>query len=190
VGHRPFAFFALLLGVPWVLSACGPATIKDTATHSYIPIQGWMLELNRDVTIPPGRTRVFFQNGTLTRGVDDFEPHCQLRVRDLSNQPQTVHADRFTIGKVFGTSGSIVSSGHILLAAAGDVLIGAGDGDGGDDGEGRLTYFYVMPLHSDKQPNVTYFVCGGAMVQPELADYPTLQDIRSSTGDYVTLVLP
>ena len=100
---KKVAFFTLLFSLHWLLSACGPTTIKDLATQTYIPIQGWALELNQDVVIPAGRTRIFFQEGRLLTGINEYEPHCQLRVRDISDQPRSVQSDRFTIDKVFGT---------------------------------------------------------------------------------------
>ena len=184
---RP-TFIAFLFTVHWLLLACGPMTIKDTTTQSYIPMQGWILELHQNIVIPPGRTRVFFQGGRLLYAVNEYEPHCQLRVRDISEQPQAVHADRFTIDKVFGSVGEIVSNDSILLAAAGATVIAGGGGNG--NGEGRLIYSYLMSLHADKQPHVTYLVCGGASEEPYRAEYPTLQDIYTSIGDYATLMLP
>jgi len=170
------------------LSACGPLTIKDTTTQSFIPIQRGVLELHQDVIIPANRTRVFFQDGRLLYGINEYYPHCQLRVRDILEQTQTVQADRFTIDKVFGTLDQVVSSGPVRLAAAGSTVI-AGGGGGGGNGESRLMYTYFMALHSDQQPNVTYFVCGGAFEEPALTEYPTLQDIRTAMGDYATLTL-
>jgi hypothetical protein len=185
--HR-FTFIALLVVCTWLLSACGPMTIKDTATHTFVPIQDWVLELHQDVTIPPNRTRVFFQDGRVVYGINEYEPHCQLRVRPISEQPQPVHADRFTIEKVFGTVDSIVSNGAIRLAAAGTAVVMGGGGGG--DGPSQVIYFYFMGLHSDRQPDVSYLVCGGALNDPALARYPTLQEIRAALGDRATLVTP
>jgi hypothetical protein len=169
------------------LSACGPLTIKDKTTQSYIPIQHGVLELHQEVVIPPHRTRVFFQNGRLLYGINEYYPHCELRVRNISEQAQTVQADRFSIDKVFGTLDQVVSSGPVRVATARTTVIT--DGGGGGNGESRLMYTYFMALHSDQQPHVTYFVCGGAFKEPALADYPTLQDIHTATGDYATLTL-
>jgi len=179
-----------LFALHWLLSACGPVTIKDTTTQSYIPLQGSILELHQDVVIPPGRTRVFFQQGRLSYGINEYKPHCQLRVRDISAQPQPVHADRFTIDKVFGSVDQIVGNGSIQLAAVGVTVIAGGGGNGNGNGESRQTYFYFMELQADKQPHVTYFVCGGVLDDPPLANYPTIQEIRASLGGYATLILP
>jgi len=171
------------------LSACGPLTIKDTATQSFIPIQRGVLELHRDVVIPAHRTRVFFQGGRSLYGIDEYYPHCQLRVRDISQQTQTVEADRFTMDRVFGTLDQVVSNDPVRVAAVGATVIAGGGGNGGGNGEGRQLYLYFMALHSDQQPQVTYLVCGGALVEPAFADYPSLQDIQTALGDYATLTL-
>lgn len=177
----------LLCAFPWLLLACGSMTIKDTTTEAYIPIQGWILELHQNIVIPSGRTRVFFQEGRLLYAVNEYKPHCQLIVRNISQQPQDVRTDRFTIDRVFGTIDEIVSNERILLAAAGDAAVVDGGGGGG---ERNLIYFYHMALHASKQPDVTYLVCGGASEEPFLARYPTIQDIYSSLGKYATLILP
>jgi hypothetical protein len=188
--YRRVALITFFFCLHWLLLACGPVTIKDETNQSYIPIQGWVLELHQDIDIPPRRTRVFFQEGRMLYGINDFKPHCQLRVRDISEQSQSVHADRFTIENVYGFEGDIVSSDRIRLAAAGGTVIAGGGGNGGDNGESRLMYFYFMGLHAEKQSNVTYLVCGGALEDTAFAEYPTIQEIRAAMGDYATLILP
>jgi hypothetical protein len=188
VQKRQFTLIGLLAACPWLLSACGPMTIKDMTTQRFVPIQGWVLELHQEVTISPNRTRLFFQDGRVSYGINEYEPHCQLRVRPISTQPRPVHPDRFSIDKAFGDVDSIVSNGPVRLAAAGTAVV---MGDGGDgDGPGQVIYFYYLGLHSDRQPDVSYLVCGGALNDPAFARYPTLQEIRASLGDYATLVTP
>jgi hypothetical protein len=100
-----------------------------------------------------------------------------------------VHADRFSIEKVFGSVDQIVSSGHIRVAAADAAVVMGGGGSGDGGGMSQLIYFYFMKLRADTQPNVTYLVCGGALDDPAFAKYPTIQDIRTSMGDYATLII-
>jgi len=172
------------------LSACGPLTIKDTTTQSFTPLQRGVLELHQEVVIPANRTRVFLQQGRLLHGINEYYPHCQLRVRNILEHAQTVQADRFTFDKVFGTLDQVVSSDPVQVAAVGaTVIAGGGGGNGGGNGEGRQMYMYFMALHSEQQPQVTYLVCAGALVEPFFADYPSLQDIQTALGDYATLTL-
>jgi hypothetical protein len=186
---RRWIFIAFLFSCH-CLSACGPLTIKDTTTQSFVPIQRGVLELHQDLVIPANRTRVFLQDGRVLHGINEYYPHCQLRVRNIMEHPQPVQADRFTIDKVFGTLDQVVSSEPVRLAAVGSTVIaGGGGGNGGGNGEGRQLYMYFMALHSDQQPQVTYLVCGGALEEPAFADYPSLQDIQTALGDYATLTL-
>lgn len=172
------------------LSACGPLTIKDTATQSFIPIQHGVLELHREVVIPANRTRVFLQKGRPVISINEWYPHCQLRVRNILAQAQTMQADRFTIDKVFGTLEQVVSNDPVRVAAAGTTVVAdGGGGNGGGNGEGRQMYTYFMALHSDQQPQVSFLVCAGALLEPAFAEYPTLQNIHEALGDYATLTL-
>jgi hypothetical protein len=171
------------------LSACGPLTIKDTTTQSFTPLQRGVLELHQEVVIPANRTRVFLQDGRLLHGINEYYPHCQLRVRNILEQTQTVQADRFTFDNVFGTLDQVVSSDPVQVAAVGATVIAGGGGNGGGNGEGRQMYMYFMALHSEQQPQVTFLVCGGALVEPYFANYPSLQDIQTALGDYATLTL-
>ena len=163
-------------------------TIKDEATQSYIPVQGWVFELRQDVSIPAGRARVFFQEGRLLYGVNEYKPHCHISVRNITEQAQTVYAGRFTIEKVYGRDGEIVMNDLIRIAAVGSADIMADGGNG--NGEGMKIYSYIMKLHSDNQPQVTHLACGGVADYPAFADYPTLQDIDTAIGDYAVLVRP
>ena len=180
-------FITFLCTFHWLLLACGSMTIRDSSTQSYIPIQGWVLELHQNVVIPSGRARVFFQEGRLVYAVNEYKPHCQLVVRDISEQPRDVHAGRFAIDRVFGSTDEFVSNDRILLAANGAAVVADG-GDGG--GERFLIFLYHLQLHDDRQPHVTYLVCGGAAEEPFLARYPTIQDIHASLGKYATLIVP
>ena len=186
--YKRLSLITFLLTFPWLLLACGSMTIKDETTQSYIPIHGWVLELRQNVTIPPGRTRVFFQEGRLLYGVNEYKPHCHISVREITEQAQTVYTGRFTIEKVYGRDGEVVMRDLIRLAAVGSADFMADGGNG--NGEGMKIYSYIMKLHSDIQPQVTSLVCGGVADYPAFADYPTLQDIYTSIGDYAVLVRP
>ena len=167
-----------------ILQACRPVSIRDTTSQSFIPIKGWTLILHQDITVAAERTGIYFQDGALMNRVNEFRPHCQLKVRLLLQKPQTIYTDHFTVTRVLGSEEEIAIAGHILLAAAGKTALARG-GDGGD-GPIRLMYVLNMRLHSEKQPNVTWFSCAGAIDEPYLAAYPTLQDIRASIGSYAT----
>jgi hypothetical protein len=175
-----------------LLTACGPLVIRNEATREYVPLQNASLQLHRDVVVPPERARVFFQQGMVQSGVNEYRPHCELTVRNLVNRPQTIHADRFIVERVSADIVHVVTSGDVVVAVNANIQLisGGGGGDGGGDGEGRQMKIYTLYLHSDRQPEVLSLVCGGAFDFPALASRPSLQDIATALGDYATLVPP
>lgn len=175
-----------------LLAACGPLLIRNEVTRENVPLRNAVLELHRDVVVPPGRARVFFQNGMAQSAVNEYRPHCELTVRHLLEQPQTIHADRFTVVRVTADVVRVVTTGNVVLTVNADFQLGhgGGGGDSGGDGEGRLMKIYTLYLHSDGQPDVLSLDCGGAFDSPALATRPSLQDIGTALGDYATLELP
>jgi len=177
------------LSVALLLAACGPLSIRNEATRSYVPLRNASLELHRDIVVAPGRARVFFQDGEVLPGINEYRPHCELTVRKLADRPQTIQADRFTVERVSADIVHVVSSGAVVVAVNAEFRLAGGGGDGGGDGEGRLMKAYILYLHSDRQPEVLSLVCGGAFNLPALATRPSLEDIQTALGDYATLEL-
>ena len=186
-GRRVIAALSAAL----LLAACGPLLIRNEATRNYVPLRDASLELHRDVVVAPERARVFFQDGEVLPGINEYRTHCELTVRNLVDRPQTIHADRFTVERISADVVHVVSSGDVVVAVNADfqLISGGGGGDGGGDGEGRLMKIYTLYLHSDRQPEVLSLVCGGAFDLPALATRPSLQDIQAALGDYATLKL-
>lgn len=180
-----------MLSAAVLLTACGPLLIRNEATREYVPLRDAVLELHRDVDVPAEKARVFFQRGSVQPGVSEYRPHCELTVRNLVDQPQTIRADRFIVTRVSTDIVHVVTSGNVVIAVNVDIQLtsGGGGGDGGGDGEGRQMKTYVFHLHSDRQPDVLALVCGGAFDIPARAARPSLQEIAQALGDYATLVV-
>ena len=173
-----------------LLVACGPLVIRDDARREFVPLRNAVLELHRDVDIPPERARVFFQGGQVQPAASEYRPHCELTVRNLADRPQTIHPGRFPVTRVSTDIVHVVSSGDVVMAVNVDIqLSSGGGGDGGGDGEGRQMKAYIFYLHSDRQPDALSLVCGGAFDIPARAMRPSLQQIADALGGYATLVL-
>lgn len=165
-----------------LLQACGPLTIRDKVTNTQVPILTGSLELHREVSFPRERTRVFFQDGGVVSSLNEFKPHCQLEINPLRDEVQRVQADRFEITRVRSRIDQVAQREPIQLAA-----LGRGGLFGMGEGEPRQMQVYLFRLHSGRQPQVRQLNCGGAFDDPGLAEWPTLQDIARSLGDYATL---
>ena len=80
------------------LAACQVLDREDAARADLIPM-GTPVDLDRDLTIPPGQAGVFIR-GTRIGDRYRYDANCRLEVRTLSETPRTVVADRFTIERV------------------------------------------------------------------------------------------
>jgi len=173
------------------LAACVPLVIRDDTRQDFVPLSNAVVELHRDVNVPPERARVFFQGGQVQPAASEYSPHCELTVRNLVDKPQTIRPDRFIVTSVSADTVYVVTSGNVVVAVNVDIQLSSG-GDGGDsggDGEGRQMKAYIFYLHSDRQPDVLSLVCGGAFEIPARAARPSLQQIEQALGDYATLLL-
>ena len=177
---------ACCLGVP-LLQACGPLTVRDAQTGAWVPIQAAAFEVHRDIAIPSGRARTFFQNGKQVSHINEFKSFCQLEISTLQEHVQTVHPDRFTVTRVGRSMEEIVKARTVMLAALDGFALGESSDDSG--GPTRITQMFRFHLHSDRQPDVRSISCGGAFDDPADADAPTVQEIAADLGDYATLVL-
>jgi hypothetical protein len=151
-----------------------------------MPIQTGTFELHREVSFPRERTRIFFQDGAILASINEFQPHCQLEIGPLRETVQRVQPDHFRITRVATRTDQVVLTQPIRLAAVGiggSLLFGRSS----DGGESRRMQVYLFRLHSERQPQVRQLNCGGAFDDPGLAEWPTLQDIARSLGDYATL---
>ncbi len=166
----------LLVILPLLLSltACqsgGPARSKTTL---FAQLAGGQFTLHRDVSIPPGRVRIIFQQGTASQGATELQPRCELEVRDILDTPQTIPAGSYRIGKVRGMQRFVKHpSERIMLAAVGEPIQLADD-----TSNEWYMYTYIMQLLGEQQEDAPTLVCGGAYNFAFYARYPTLQEMR------------
>ena len=86
--------FLLVVTIGLFGSACSMSTVNHL-----IPSQAKYFHLKKDITLPAGQTRAFFQNGkrVTQQEFDRYQQHCRLELSELSEHPQTVYAQTLTI---------------------------------------------------------------------------------------------
>lgn len=184
--HVYFTVSALLTTL-FTLTAC-----SLTPPKSMMDVQaGDTFTLNKPVTIPAHDTRAFIQNGRMTThsGFNRYEQHCEVEVKHLSDKPQVVQPDTFTITKVRINSEAIATTPpetHYLaanltasqynslppktLSDATEARLLA-DNDGGDGIESTMDLVYLY-LASKTQPNILRLTCAGSLSDGSLMDAP------------------
>ncbi len=176
---RPLAI-GLVAGLTIALGSCAPYVVRNPASpYSVVPV-GSVLVLHRNVTIPPGQTRAYFQRGRQVSSTDEYVPQCQLEVRDLRQVPQTVHPGRFVVTGLRRDARSVAYTGGYRF-----VRVRGGDGD--DGGTSMYMVAWKLYLHSNAQPNVMWLLCGGAFDEPFWVKPPSVDDIRQALGKIASI---
>jgi hypothetical protein len=105
-------------------------------------------EALQPITVPAGTARAKFQGGRMNAGIDPYQPHCELEISKVSEQPQQVEPDRFTVTK--GAT-AVLSDPVARLPLAGPfVSITCGD---------MIFYESRYWLSSPNQPGVRTMSC-------------------------------
>ena len=160
------------------LSACQSGFQVGTGDGDFQGLSATSFALHQDVRIPPRQAHTAFQRGAREPGAGEFAPHCELEVRQVLEEAQTVHADVFDITGVRGFTHYVKRPARRIRLAAADGFQLASD----DSGE-WIMQAYHFTLHSDEQPDVMRLICGGAYDYPYYARYPDIEDMRLALGD-------
>ncbi len=164
--------------VAGLLASCvsGPQT---TDSPFFQPPVHSTLVVHEAIKIPAGRASVFLQGGRWSGGgFNHYEPHCLLRVRDVSDAPQWVQPDRFDIVRVVRDQPFVIA-----LQAPGYASDGSGDTGIPVD----LISVVEMTLHSIVQPHVLSLACGGSTADPSDVVPPSIDEMRAALGSMASL---
>ncbi len=177
--------FLLMLSLLPTLTACHSVFYPGERANLFRDLQGGEFVLLEDIVVSSRRSHVELLGDASIKGGGGFYPHCELEVEQVLDDPQTVYADTFIIGKVRGMT-------HYVKRMPGQLMLAAAEGFrllSGDTSE-WIMLAYHMSLHSNTQPQVRTLICGGAYSFPYYAHYPSLHEIDLSLGSAAMLRLP
>jgi hypothetical protein len=174
----------LALATVLALTGCLPQVAKDEASPYYRVPVGSILALRQKIEIPPGRTRVFLQNGQIMGNINRYAANCSFEVRTLDHQAvQIVELGEYTIDRVQNSLEEVVRQGRVQLAAANPQQASMTDG-----GSLMLYEGYHFWLQGS-DANVLRLSCRGAFADQHQAYPPSINEIRQALGDMMTLTL-
>lgn len=176
-----------LLALLALMTACTlPLPKIPDSPYAKTPI-GSTLELNQALEIPPGSTRVYIQNGQLSRRFNHYAPNCNIEVRRIDHEAsQTVAAGVYRIVRVQSSyDENVKSPAAIQLAALGSFTIA----ESVDSGSTMMYAGYHLYLEG-ADPNVMRLSCRGVYADPSYALPPSVTEIRQALGELMTLRLP
>ena len=174
----PFLRHYISVGIAIFLSACQTDTTYYASPEdnpANLPAAGTKLILHQSLNIPPDQAGIYLQYGKITEfnQIQRYSAHCRFEVYKLSNDPQLIQPDSFTIQKISRQESSVESKPLRNVARY-------------DGGVAYLYYTTVFYLHSPIQPNVYRLTCGHWLLANE-GRYLSLTEIRNSLGDIITL---
>ena len=168
-----------------LLSGCGHGIVTDEDSPRSRLLPGSVLVLHQALTVPPGHTRVFLQDGKVRDKLklDMYYPHCNFELRTLSDAPQTIRPDRFVITQVSWNEETVVDAatnpGRLKRVS-----------DSGDTYAGPITRLLHHRLHSESQTTVMRLTCHGGFDDPWRASFPSVNQIRKVLGEVARVDLP
>ncbi len=180
-----------LIKMPWIrflttslavtaLAGCAASPESPLASPYFGLEPGSVLELHRDLEIPPGVARVFLQRGkVIPKGeMNQYEPSCDIEVRDLSQEVQIIRKGIFSIEREQFGREAVAESGGLKLAFYGSLWT---------DGGFSVFRYRRFWLQSEDQPQVMRMTCRGTWEEIVRARPPTLPEIRIALGEIFSI---
>src|SRR5512139_1682109 len=93
---------AFVLAWMLVLGGCASLESTDPASPYFAYSTGWVAQLNRPLTIPPGAATVRLQYGQIVprNGVQEQDPFCVVELETVGAETQTLQPGRFEVWRV------------------------------------------------------------------------------------------
>ena len=176
----PWIRFLTIGLVVATLGGCAASPDSPLASPYFELEPGSLLELHRDLEIPPGMARVFFQRGKVVPkgGINQYEPSCDIEVRDLSQEVQIIRKGIFPIEREQFGREAVADSGGLKLAFSGGLWMGGGF---------SVFRFRRFWLQSEDQPQVMRMTCRGTWEEIVRARPPTLPEIMIALGEIFSI---
>ena len=151
-----------------ILTACNAPERRPVAGG----IQAF--ELHRDVMVPANQARVIFQHGRPKAGKNLFDWHCELEINTVSESPQPVLADTFS---VTSANARIVRDELSGMPAMPFGVIDCGD----------RFYETHYRLHSNRQPGVRKMICRNGYTFCTVGKFAGRYEMREIFGEWITV---
>jgi hypothetical protein len=164
-----------VLVVSLLLVACQALDYEGQAPAYRIPT-GTVLELHRDLIVPPGQAGVNIQ-GTAIGDRYRYDAVCRLEVLTVDDSPRPVRTDHFTVERV-GREWEIFSN-----RASGLRYVALFE----RDGPHLLLFTTFLYLRSERQPDVFRLACGHLQNSDQNPRHLTVAEIRATLAPVMTL---
>lgn len=175
-----------LLGI-FLLGGCAGLQSSDPASPHYAYTTGWVVQLDRPLTIPADAATVRLQYGRVVprNSVQEHDPFCVVELETVRGEPQTLQPGRFEVWQVTRSISPVSAAAPSFLLKANHVF---------DDGAPTFLYYITeFRLRDPAQPNLRGMRCAWNQMAPGnrgLMRHLTLGEIGIALGDWMQLIPP
>lgn len=179
------ARYGWLVLVPAVLLSACQTRVREAADGPWLEIPpGSRLILNRSISVPQDRARVFFRGGRVLSVGANVGPSCGIEVRTIPRDgPYTIAPGTFTITRVQDYWTQVAR--HPAAAIVRLQLASSTDGGGTP----LIQEGYHLWLSGPSDSNVMRLTCLGMLDDMWRARAPTLAEVHAALGAIATLEL-
>ena len=177
----------ILMGLVLLLGGCASLDSPDPASPYYAYPPGWVVQLNRPLTIPRNSATVRLQYGEIVprNGVQEQDPFCVVELNTVGTEPQILQPGRFEVWRVTRSVSPITASASPYVKVS---------GNSSDDGGPTFLYYITeFRLRDPAQPNLRGMRCAWNQMAPgnwPMMRHLTLGEISGALGDWMTLIPP
>ena len=177
---------AIVGGLLFLIGGC-QTLVRESVETGWVALPaGSTLTLNRPVSIPPGRARVFLSDRG-ARGAGGGTS-CVLEVRRIDHEGiQSIPVGEIPITRVQNYVALV--SGRVPTPSLDRSLRFQLAGHGDSGGSQMIRPGYHFWLDDSHDPNLMRMTCLGRLDDPAYTRAPTLAEIRAVLGDVATLTV-
>ncbi|MBT8439578.1 MAG: hypothetical protein KJO91_07600, partial [Gammaproteobacteria bacterium] len=169
-----------------ITTSCSFIATKDPQNQSHHKVS--KVRVNESITVPPGKTRVFFQDGKIVSQFNHYKPNCNIEVRLREDKNlQSIKPAEFQIVSIKQSYEQVVNFNRFQQIKLAHVSISGHQGmvslfDNNHDVY-RGYHFYL----SGRDENVYRLSCRGVYAPAFEAWLPTFDEMKQSLGDVINL---
>lgn len=170
------------------LTGCADAPLTKSNPGLYSVPNGTILRLNEPLTIPSRKARTGIQFGKPTRGVDKWQPYCEVVVNTISDKQATIVPGDYRVTKTrraqIPYAGTTPNGGNMIASAAETGFTVA------QAPSYAWLYRTTVSLESSDYPDIRQIECGAVFGTGYEARHITVREFETTVGNVITLVRP
>ncbi len=165
-----------------LLAGCQNAAFSDPESPYYRFARATKVVVNRDVSIGPNRTSVWFQNGRILSGANEFYPYCRMYVYGTVNETRIVKPAEYAVKRWLRE--------RLLVWHDGNPLMYASIMSSGGEQPSHVTWGVYFYLEGSGASQPRLLMCGqlGDWASGASRGYPTFAEMREALGSFVSIV--